>query len=147
MRLDLSGLPQCSQCRLKLVAVDGFQSVEDSFDDFHLDNQIPMAMIVIPVAQTVTIKEGQDLRLVGAAYDAESSAPDRALDPGSLTWTVSGTTESGTAISGMTIVGSPAFAKGLEAGNYIVELVAVDAGLARSPPAKLTVKVVSKPRP
>ncbi len=79
--VDLGSVPGGANCLFKVVATDGFNTVEAVSDEFSVANQGPSVAVIAP-GDGSTVAPGMDVRLHGYAYDME----DGEIDGASLSW-------------------------------------------------------------
>lgn len=73
VEIDVSDQPGGDNCMVKLVASDGFNTVESVSSTFSVINKAPIAAIIEPL-NNVTYYAGREIELIGAGYDLEDGS-------------------------------------------------------------------------
>ena len=89
---DLSLLPGCDQCRIRVIASDGINTVSDTSDgSFSVSRKPPQAYILSP-SSGISFLPGQTVILIGEGTDVE----DGTLTDAALSWQTNLSGELGT---------------------------------------------------
>ncbi len=128
--LNLAGVAGSNQARIRVLASDGFHSVEDESDGPFIVRTLPPQVSIESPENNRLFVEGQPILLVGTAYDNE----DGDLGDGAFTWHSS--------INGQLGVGASIdlIASDLMTGTHIITLTAMDSN-GQNGSASITIQV------
>jgi hypothetical protein len=111
--VDMAELPGGGQALLRVLASDGAHTAVVTAGPFNVARQAPAALILLP-GETVSLREGQTLLLVGYGHDLE----DGLLEGDSLNWSSD--------LSGHLGSGKRLTVTGLPAGRHTITLSVTD---------------------